>query len=734
MALTGGKRTKITTASSIANRMGVVPAYSGDPISTIAQVATDKLDFFAKRQATIEETKYKAQVEIDTRKTISDFGKKYFDSPKDFTAAADKYIEELVRKAPNRFKDYTKTLASRAAFSEGEKIYEIRQKLDFDKTTMLFQERLRAFNEMSASETYDMPVLSRNITPEGKTVVTNNFDVWKASNDVSLGEIYKDLKEFYNSTYPEERAMLDRLGLNPEIMLRTQKIGREGLRINNKIKNEVNDTLRTIREEGYNFTVGFDRIRQLELTVTNMLRNEYMKNPVIDEKDGIAVLTGRSKEEAAQLVESGIQFLNQELDLAKKEISIYNLNKDIELAKVHEENLNGFIKTPEKFTNYSDEQLTADIINLGLNNEQARTYKNTWTAGKILNDHVDYYLPNGSASNGRIKINTAAEDLFNILENHPEGDLLSVLGVETKDDLKKIMIQQNLKKVLNNDEIRDLNLGRINLFTYNENGELIYDEISGEPKANELWSRITAYAANMNEPIPQLTTYFDDVMNLTYTNEMDLNHLDQAAYMAYYFKTRQGFEHQFKFLENKELIIPLLNYHKLRQLNTSEVPRSTLAEDFFSKLNMDFTKKGQIKTEIDKFIYFGNKDEEYIEGNINITDKIDKYIKKYEKLEDDALGILYTDFATGGILLEELKSREINNNELRQSIKPIIDVYLTAAFNDASEVTEKTIEKKLDDVMDFLMQDIQEEGFMWRDNKKFNYTTPFQQFYNWITE
>jgi len=733
MALTGGKRKVITTGSSVANRMGVVPAYAGDAISTIAQVATEKLDFFAKRQAAIEEAKYKAQVEIDTRNTISNFGKQYFDSPKDFTAATDKYIEELIRKAPNRFKDYTKSLASRAAFSEGEKIYEIRQKLDFDKTTMLFQERLRAFNEMSANETYDMPVLSRNITPEGKTVVTNNFDVWKSSNDVPLGEIYKDLKEFYNSTYPEERAMLDKLGLNPEIMLRTQKIGREGLRINNKIKNEINNTLRTIKEEGYNFTVGFDRIRQLELKVTNMLRNEYMKNPVIDEKDGIAVLTGRSKEEAAALVENGIQFLNQELDLAKKEISIYNLNKQNEIKKKHETNINGFIKNPENFVNYTNDQLTADILNLGLKDEEARIYKNSWTAGNILNNFVDYNL-SGIGKEGKMPFNAAAEDLFNILENHSEGNLLSVLDVDEIADLKKIMIQQNMKKILNTNEIRDLNLGRIDLFTYNENGELIYDEESGEPKANELWSKITAYAANLNEPIPQITSYFEDVMNLTYTNEMDLAHLDQAAYMAYYFKTRQGFEHQFKSLENKEIIIPLLEYHKLRQLNTSEVPRSTLAEDFFGKLNMDFTKKGQIKTEIDKYIYFGNKDEEKKEGDINITDKINEYIEKYEKRQDDAMGILYTDFATGGILLEELKSRDINKDELRQSIKPIIDVYLTAAFKQPTHVNEKTVEKKLDEVMDFLMQDIQEEGFMWRDNKKFKYTTPYQQFYNWITK
>tara|TARA_R100000988_G_C3848407_1_gene93759 strand:- start:317 stop:502 length:186 start_codon:yes stop_codon:yes gene_type:complete len=48
MALTKGERTTITTASSVANRMGVVPAYGGNPITTIAEVATEKLDFLLK--------------------------------------------------------------------------------------------------------------------------------------------------------------------------------------------------------------------------------------------------------------------------------------------------------------------------------------------------------------------------------------------------------------------------------------------------------------------------------------------------------------------------------------------------------------------------------------------------------------------------------------------------------------------------------------------------------------
>ena len=100
MALTKGERTTITTASSVANRMGVVPAYGGNPITTIAEVATEKLDFFAKRQATLQEGKYKADLEIQTRAYINEIGREYFDNPNMFIQKAGEYIDTLVDKAP----------------------------------------------------------------------------------------------------------------------------------------------------------------------------------------------------------------------------------------------------------------------------------------------------------------------------------------------------------------------------------------------------------------------------------------------------------------------------------------------------------------------------------------------------------------------------------------------------------------------------------------------------------
>ena len=73
MALTTGKKQTSVTPSSMANRMGVVPAYGGDWLATASDTLGKTLDLQAKRVATIEEEKWKAQFSIDTYKAINEF-------------------------------------------------------------------------------------------------------------------------------------------------------------------------------------------------------------------------------------------------------------------------------------------------------------------------------------------------------------------------------------------------------------------------------------------------------------------------------------------------------------------------------------------------------------------------------------------------------------------------------------------------------------------------------------
>ena len=131
MALTRGERKVVTTASSVANRMGIVSAVSDDPLASRMEVLTDKLDFFAKRAATNEEIKYKADVDVKSYKMIQKLGREHFNDPQGYTTAVDAYKNTLIQESPVRFKEWTNGKVGSDAAREGENIINRRLKMDW---------------------------------------------------------------------------------------------------------------------------------------------------------------------------------------------------------------------------------------------------------------------------------------------------------------------------------------------------------------------------------------------------------------------------------------------------------------------------------------------------------------------------------------------------------------------------------------------------------------------------
>ena len=76
MALTTGKRTTTVTPSATASRMGIVPAYGGDPITAGASALGEALSEEVKRAAVLEEEKWNAKFSIDTYKALNEFALK----------------------------------------------------------------------------------------------------------------------------------------------------------------------------------------------------------------------------------------------------------------------------------------------------------------------------------------------------------------------------------------------------------------------------------------------------------------------------------------------------------------------------------------------------------------------------------------------------------------------------------------------------------------------------------
>ena len=130
MALTKGNRDKVTTVSSIQSRMGVVGTYDGDAIATAAAAIGESLDIYSQRRITMEEEKYKADFQINTINTINKFAREHRLDPEGFTNVTQSYIDGLVSKAPERFKNWSKQYASLKAAQEGDVIFNNRYNAD----------------------------------------------------------------------------------------------------------------------------------------------------------------------------------------------------------------------------------------------------------------------------------------------------------------------------------------------------------------------------------------------------------------------------------------------------------------------------------------------------------------------------------------------------------------------------------------------------------------------------
>jgi len=124
MALTSGEKQNKATVSSIQSRMGVVDAYSEDAIGLAAKNASAVIDVFAEREANKEEVAYKTDLKLKSRQTLLELSRTHYDDPDGFTKATNSYINTLVEKAPNRFKDYAKSFTGNIAFEYGDKIFQ----------------------------------------------------------------------------------------------------------------------------------------------------------------------------------------------------------------------------------------------------------------------------------------------------------------------------------------------------------------------------------------------------------------------------------------------------------------------------------------------------------------------------------------------------------------------------------------------------------------------------------
>lgn len=738
MALTTGKRQVTTTASSVANRMGVVPAYAGDPVSTIAKVATEKLDFFAKRQASLEEAKYKADLEIKTSKFINTKAREFFNDPKSFTTTTDSYIESLVAEAPTRYKSWTKSMISGKAIRKGETIFANRIKQDHDDAIKLQDERVRTHNEETLEDLFDLATVSQ-ADPELRkdSTFTNNIDdyhknVWLPK----VSEMYKSHLEVYNAAYPEDRNAM----LTPQEFLRTMQVSFEQLRVNTKVKNIIDTTMLEITEMGGDYQIGNDKIKQLNTTISKMLNEEYMKNPQIDMLDGKATLVNTTKDERAQIISNAESFMKGHLNVYNNQLVKYESEKKLAIADQLNNDLYNFVNNPDDFGIITEKQLERKMIDLELDDNQKLNYRNSYFAGQMIKGSINENLQSFVGDTSGMKMDTFSGRLFVSLD---QKGYLEALGVNNQEDLKKMIIKQHMKKIFPSlrtietdngptkiivpgvDNIADTWLGTESVFTTDPDGNTVLDE-DQNALATAKFNKMVGYAKMMNEPIPQLTDFFNDVMSINVKSETDLMKLDNAAYMVNYFMDTDGFEFMFKGVDSdvKANLLKLQDYHKLRHADFDRVTRVDVAQNFFESLKpKESTTTGKIKIAMDNFINYGGEGEDSA-NQINLTEMVDQYIKKYQ---DNRVAFsvplnlaqpVFTSLATGEMtpILGDsvVDSMTVDANKVRKVIRPYLDIYLTKMFDDETFVTEQSIKKNLNRAMKFIMEDFANDGFNWK--------------------
>jgi len=738
MALTTGKRVVQTTASSVANRMGVVPAYTGDPIASVAKVATEKLDFFAKRQASLEEAKYKADLDIKTSNFINAKAREHFDDPNTFTKATDEYIETLVTEAPTRYKSWTKTMISGKALRKGETIFANRIQIDHDEAIKLHKQRVITNNEETIADLFDMATVSGG-DPELRkdSTFTNNIDqyhkdVWLPK----ISEMYKSYLEVYNAAYPEDRNRMEK----PEEFLRSMQVSFEQARLNTKVKNMIDGAMLEITEMGGNYQIGNDKIKELNTTISKMLNEEYMKNPQIDMLDGKATLINTTKDERAAIIDNASKFMQSHLQVYNNQLIQYESNKQIAIADQISDDLFNFVNNPDEFPLFSENALMQKMNELELDDVEKINYRNAYLGGQLIKNSITENLQNFVGDSDGMKMDTFAGKLFSQIDRQGYTE---ALGVSNPEDLKKLVIQQHMKRIFPSlrtietddgpkkvimsgvDNIADTWLGTESVFTLDTEGNTVLDK-DQNAIATAKFNKMVAYAKMINEPIPQLTDFFNDIMSINIKSEADLMKLDNAAYMVNYFLDTDGFEFMFKGVDNdvKANILKLQEYHKLRHADFDRVTRVEVAQNFFEGLKKpEATKSGRIKLELDKYINYGEEGDDSVD-QIDLTKMVNEYIIKYQN-KRTAFSVplnipmpIYTSLTEGEtrsyIGDDTVDTMEVDANRVRTAIKPYLDIYLTNMFFDESYVTKGSVEKNLNNAMKFIMEDFANDGFNWK--------------------
>ena len=457
MALTTGKKTTTVTPSSIASRMGVVPAYSGDWLATAADTLGKTLDTQAKKVAVLEEEKWKAQFSIDTYKAINDFAMKNRINPNGFTKNTDAYIDQLIQSVPSRYKGWAKQYAGMMAAREGQQIinrhYNTQQqdmiRLNADDTALWLDNTIRNLQSIPYAE-WDQTMFTGHLAEFTEKAVA-----------------YENM---FNALDPQYRGQID----TPQVWKRKHQLAFEQARLNSKHTALIEAAALIDREAITGKDENGDGVIYKPSGIEGELTNvqiaiskistdldKYINNPKVDELDGFATLRDTTTEERNFLKENSLTYANnlkQSYDVEQNKIKSMN-------EVQYNQNVNSLLNEVSlPSTNYSDDQLDIQLNNLNVKISDREKIKEANTIKNVVGNlsALTYNsLPEGKIAtyNGKqVNLNQFNPNLFHDSITDAQT-ILQTEGINISyDDIKSKMIEHHIYTITGKN-YNDLNFG-----------------------------------------------------------------------------------------------------------------------------------------------------------------------------------------------------------------------------------------------------------------------------------
>lgn len=666
MALTKGNRENITTVTSVQSRMGVVPTYAGSGVADAAEAIGDTLTGFAKRQATLEEEKYKAQFEIDTTKYLTDLAREHPLDPETFTNKANSYIETVVEKAAPRFKTYSEKYSKLMAAREGDAIYNRWYNKNQQNSIKLFNEGMEVFTD------HELSTISQLNNEE--------FDkYWIEQLLPNLENKMISYNNLYESLDPQYAGALSL----PDVFMQDVKLVFEKARIFQKTNNLLavanQQDLAEFGAGNVPYGKGKSNLEKAQSYIINTLIPNYIKNADADDGiDGFSTLTNSSKDEREAISsELGTYVQNNVLQYETTQKGID------EVQKVNiEREYNNTIEMIENFQTNEGSMNPSMLIGKGFNEEQISTINEKLQLNTTIVGFSEF-LEEG------FDINLHTRNIVDYVNTQTGGS--TQLDYE---DVKKMVIDYHILKTVYAESYAEN--GFFNADENMANIDLSYDIRMNQP--SETLTRVVNFASEHGVMPYILQDFINSASGLNYKNEVDRRKLAEISGTVYHLATRSGFN---MIDLEAEHIMPLLELHrKISALPPdARVTQETAYEYYFSSINKTPNMRAEIDTAINNILLGEDgEDDDIIIKNI-FAEEIIKRQDIYEIFGNE-VGVGLTD-------------RSLSEDELMQELNFVVGkhydtllLYLNSRYNSPYEVTRNNIQSTLKVAIKLFLNDM----------------------------